>query len=588
MQKTTLETFFSGKFLRIPAYQRDYAWDQRNIDELWTDIQESLDIGTSHYIGTFILAQKPGHECHDLVDGQQRLTTLTMLLSSLISRLPTTERLRIVAEDKYIHNGDKRRLTLLGSNDEFFRAILSGSHPEAATQSQRRLLQGFGRVEALVTELAQQNGAIPRWIDGIGRLNVMEFVEDNEGNAIRIFQTVNDRGKPLSVLEKIKSFLIYASSKYLGGRLDEALNDRFGRVFHAYDAIKEIAQEPRLGVSLISQRKFTEDSILRYHYIAYPGEQHDYGITPEGILNDYLKPQVKSYVADSKTTPNSLDSLGLLIDDYSKDLAAFYEGFQDLLKQAQVDAKLYKLFTTLELSTYLYPLAIRLHMRGLLDEVAGTTPPLTFRDMLEIADVRVYKTRGTSPEKDVAILARDAAQYSAAVLAAGMRGFIAKFMWDEEFKTRLRGNVYEENEGTRHLLLEYDEHVRTQQSMPVLSVAELRALRGKGITIDHVLAQEPTFTFPGRGFQDSTAYGSQLHRLGNLTLVEKQINSSAQQKSPEQKASADSLYKDCGFASTRQLAAAIHTRGSPFTSDHVDERTINMMNFCLTRWPLWK
>jgi uncharacterized protein with ParB-like and HNH nuclease domain len=54
---TTLEVFFTGKFFRIPTYQRDYAWDTGNVDDLIDDIIEAIETNTSHYIGTFILSE---------------------------------------------------------------------------------------------------------------------------------------------------------------------------------------------------------------------------------------------------------------------------------------------------------------------------------------------------------------------------------------------------------------------------------------------------------------------------------------------------------------------------------------------------
>ena len=72
----TLEKFFTGKYFKIPAYQRDYAWSIDNIDDLFEDIIESIETNTAHYIGTFILSQKDGEESYYVVDGQQRLKTL--------------------------------------------------------------------------------------------------------------------------------------------------------------------------------------------------------------------------------------------------------------------------------------------------------------------------------------------------------------------------------------------------------------------------------------------------------------------------------------------------------------------------------
>ena len=95
----TLEHFFTGKFFRIPNYQRDYSWGIENIDDLIDDIIESIETCTNHYIGTFILAKTRKKQEFNVVDGQQRLTSLTMLLSLAIRELANDTE-KIIYEDK--------------------------------------------------------------------------------------------------------------------------------------------------------------------------------------------------------------------------------------------------------------------------------------------------------------------------------------------------------------------------------------------------------------------------------------------------------------------------------------------------------
>ena len=91
MSTTTIEKFFTGKTLVIPSYQRDYAWRERNVDDLFADIEEALEAGGGHYLGTFILSQSDKSAPVHVVDGQQRLTTLTILLEALIAVVDDAE-----------------------------------------------------------------------------------------------------------------------------------------------------------------------------------------------------------------------------------------------------------------------------------------------------------------------------------------------------------------------------------------------------------------------------------------------------------------------------------------------------------------
>lgn len=88
----SLEKFYTGKIFKIPNYQRDYAWEISNIDDLFEDVFEAIETQTAHYIGTFILSKiqnKDGD--YNVVDGQQRLTTLSMIINALIEKLPSSE-----------------------------------------------------------------------------------------------------------------------------------------------------------------------------------------------------------------------------------------------------------------------------------------------------------------------------------------------------------------------------------------------------------------------------------------------------------------------------------------------------------------
>jgi hypothetical protein len=153
MDKTTLEKFFTAKHFRIPKYQREYAWGKENVDDLFTDVAEALETDTNHYIGTFILSHVPGAQFYNLVDGQQRLTTLTMLFHSLVKQLPAADmESRIIRTNQFLVAEGKPRLELLGANEAFFRAVLAGEAPKAETSSQRRLSNAYDHIATRVAE----------------------------------------------------------------------------------------------------------------------------------------------------------------------------------------------------------------------------------------------------------------------------------------------------------------------------------------------------------------------------------------------------------------------------------------------------
>ncbi len=147
MERNTLEKFFTGKRFVIPQYQRDYAWTQTNIDDLLSDVAETIETNTSHYIGTFILSRADNDDSFNVVDGQQRLTTLTMILNAVVALLPNEE--RIINRNTFIQEAGKKRWRLLPAeyNREYFSLLLDGKQPTANSKSQHLLCLSTIRID---------------------------------------------------------------------------------------------------------------------------------------------------------------------------------------------------------------------------------------------------------------------------------------------------------------------------------------------------------------------------------------------------------------------------------------------------------
>lgn len=113
--KTLRELFDRNKFhLRIPDYQRTYCWEERNVYRLWTDISELTEVKPYH-LGNIILYRQNQNDAWDIVDGQQRLVTLTLILLALGEEesclsladavFESDEAVAYIAYNKYLING---------------------------------------------------------------------------------------------------------------------------------------------------------------------------------------------------------------------------------------------------------------------------------------------------------------------------------------------------------------------------------------------------------------------------------------------------------------------------------------------------
>jgi len=565
MASIKIKDFFNGRFFEIPKYQRGYAWEIQNIRELFEDILESIESASNHYIGTIVLSKSTGdEEKFYVVDGQQRTTTIALIISALIKRLP--EKDAAFYERFYLKEDDRYRITPLSRDQQFFTALLEDKIGEPQNKSQRYLKDALTEIKSKVDHIEDKL----KFLKSVEKLEVMEFIENSEGDAIRIFQTVNDRGKPLSNMEKAKSLLIYFSNRYLGKRLDNTINDYFSDIFEIYDDIKLLAD--KLGINLIKNRDFNEDNLMRYHFVTFSNENYD---ATAGYVLQYLKNQLTGF----RVAPHngSHEKMEAFILTYITSLKAFFRSCREVIEHAKLDPEYFKLFVILNLSATLYPVIIKLGQLNLLER------PLTgigregirFLNLIELIEVRVYKTRATDPKADIAKLVHKIEEKSPGEIENWLIWFNNRWMPKEEFQSNLSGSIYG-NRALNHIFISYCEHLSGQ----TFDIQELEELAGKSPNIEHILSQTPTFDPNALGFNDKEDFIDYEHTLGNLTILEKGLNSTVQNKNPIDKIDG---YDRSNFSMTKRLSSEIDTKRR-FTKDDLRSRTTILAEYCSKRW----
>lgn len=94
--KASLSDLFNNRIYVVPNYQRGYSWTPSNVEDLLKDVENAINLGVPHYMGTVALhKQEEAIDIDDytewdqyhVVDGQQRFTTLIMIISELINRI---------------------------------------------------------------------------------------------------------------------------------------------------------------------------------------------------------------------------------------------------------------------------------------------------------------------------------------------------------------------------------------------------------------------------------------------------------------------------------------------------------------------
>ena len=135
MATKQIKELFNGRYFEIPKYQRGYAWENKNVRELFDDIYESLETDSNHYIGTIVLSEHlKATDLYYVVDGQQRITTITMIINAIIQLLPKKD-------SEYYHRfyieEVQHRLKMLGQDQRFFLSLLNRNEGEPENKSQR-------------------------------------------------------------------------------------------------------------------------------------------------------------------------------------------------------------------------------------------------------------------------------------------------------------------------------------------------------------------------------------------------------------------------------------------------------------------
>ena len=228
----TLQQFFSvgnEQFL-IPAYQRRYAWGQRQQRELFDDIR-LLPSGDTHLLGTVLFlseTHKPGVNQLELVDGQQRVTTITILMKVLARRFEREHKEKTaqkIAELLQCEGVDELVLPKLQLGDldhgDYVRIMDTGDLSEVENACLSSAHQHFTEwVEQLTVE--DLNAFFRKLLNSA---SIIRLDVGAAKDAYKLFETINNRGLRLKPTDIIKNFLLGHASSLPAGTLEKVKDD---------------------------------------------------------------------------------------------------------------------------------------------------------------------------------------------------------------------------------------------------------------------------------------------------------------------------------------------------------------------------
>lgn len=207
-----LVSLFSRRVFGVPPYQRFYAWVEQQWAEFLDDIANVPD-GRNYFLGTLLFMSPQGKDdagtrVFHVVDGQQRLTTVVLFLNALRHSRPNLVKPCDVRTFLVDADDGTYKFQTIREDWPFLRALLDGAPlPLTETPSQKRLQDADMYFRKAFSE--QEDAVLQRWLQTLSNSTVLVHAVDGYGEASMIFETVNDRGKHLTDLESIKSFMMH-------------------------------------------------------------------------------------------------------------------------------------------------------------------------------------------------------------------------------------------------------------------------------------------------------------------------------------------------------------------------------------------
>jgi hypothetical protein len=288
-QAENLLELFTQKVFRIPDYQRGYAWEEKQLSELWDDLDEITSengILKQHYTGTIFLEEIDSlpegkwltSKFYNIVDGQQRLTTIVILIFEMLKETESgyCERRKnelfeiFIAKKNLSETNEIYKFGYMDTNQnnkyllknifEDNKIILETDCQNIYSKNLSNAKEYFSRRIKELTD--EQKELLFQKIISALKFDIRTIEKDLDVQVV--FETMNNRGKPLTVLEKLKNRLIYLTEKLdvepaERKILRNKINDAWGKIYSS------LSQDPSQALD--------EDIFLSAHLSLYNDPQ---------------------------------------------------------------------------------------------------------------------------------------------------------------------------------------------------------------------------------------------------------------------------------------------------------------------------
>ncbi len=516
-----IETLFNNAIFHIPQFQRAYSWEEEHLEAFLEDLRQQARASQQspdkkYFLGTLLLHHRPelpseGGEHLYIVDGQQRLTTSVLFIASAME---LAEKKKLFLSDKtigvikrafiYDDIAQCQKFHTIEEDEPLFQSKIirtSAANIKAihSTPSSKNL--NFAR------KYFQENVLKEEWpslLTALREARVMVYVVNNSADATQIFELQNDRGKQLTALEAVKSFLMHAV--YLNSKTPEdklgVIQTNFSRIFRTIEEIDSIKNSP------------DEDSILSYYCVAFTPWKSDEWRNPKKLA--------KSTIADLSLKEDKADIVAW-IEEFVGGLVDSFDNIKQILIKRDSLLSFSELFVLGRMAPF-WPLIMKTWKFDQTDKFNASCK------IMEIFAFRGYAISNMRSDSGQPTLYTKARDFSGNfdTLIQELKEMCKWYNIEKRFLDGLDNpNIYKtDKRDACYLLWKYENYLRRRQGQkqPLLSWRDYFEPRDDAsrFSIEHILAQDDPAALKDTEWVqgEPTAPFSEiaLHRLGNLVL----------------------------------------------------------------------
>lgn len=477
----------------VPKFQRDYSWDTEQWDDLWQDIETMVNEHDEHYMGYLVL-QTNDNKCYNIIDGQQRFTTVLLLVYAAIKCIETLiqqgvdeeENLRRVKNLKLLYMGKEDPVTLMydnlltlnRNNNPYFSDYilkLSDLRTRNLTTTEKLMKRCFEYYEGRLAGKYNDGKAYASFIQNVADgLYFTQIVVSDEMNAFRVFETLNARGVQLSSADLLKN--------YLFSKVD-------GELTHS-SRIDTLERKWSQLTDNIKAEKLPE--FLRYYW----------NIQHKSIRSKLVYKTIRDEIKEDK-------QVFVLLDDLLR-FSDIYMALTDATDDMWTDTEVRENIDLLNLFRLKQPYSLLMSAKAFLDD-AG------FKNVLKrvITICFRYNVIGDRNPNDQESPFNQLAQYISRERKVDFTLLDSIMVNDDEFKTSFAEKSFPYSSRNVQIMRYILGKIEFFKGSP-----RLVKYNDDSASIEHIYPQNPSDAWD----LDESKMQRFMYRLGNICLLEKNLN----------------------------------------------------------------